>query len=152
MTPRPGTTPGNIAGAPAAGESAHRVPVPGEQVQVRPECDETLTATGEQTGPGTVTAVHGTGPRANVIVALDGGHRVPYQAAELIIVRSKDSRLAELDKPTKARLIAMYRGGVRTPEGRLARSGASAHPIGTWSKSDVIASIMTAEFPPEVTV
>jgi hypothetical protein len=140
-----------MAVAPGTGEPAGRVPVPGEQVQVRPDCDQTLSATGQRTGPGTVTAVHGSGPRATVIIALDGGHSVPCQAAELIIVKSKDSRRAELDKLTKARLIAMYRGGVRTPEGRLARYGASAHPIGTWSKSDVIASIMTAEFPPAVT-
>jgi hypothetical protein len=151
VTPRPATTPQTTAAAPGTGEPADRVPVPGEQVQVRPGCDETLSVTGERTGPGTVTAVHGSGPHATVIVALDGGHSVPYRAAELVIVRSKDSRRAELDKLTKARLIAMYRGGVRTPEGRLARYGASAHPIGTWSKADVTASIMTAEFPPEVT-
>jgi hypothetical protein len=127
-----------------------QAPVPGELVQVREDRDVVLTATGQRTGPGTVTAVCGSPARAAVIVVLDSGHSVPYRPGDLVILKSRDSRRAELRRLSKTRLIAMYRRGVKTPAGRTVQYlGGGAGPIGRWSKDDVVAAIMAVEFPPE---
>ena len=132
---------------PEDSELEGQAPVPGERVQVREDRDAALTATGQRTGPGTVTIACGA---AAVIVVLDNGHRVPYRPGDLVILKSRDSRRAELRRLSKARLIALYRRGVTTPAGRTVRYlDAGAGPIERWSKDDVVASIMAVEFPSE---
>jgi hypothetical protein len=132
-----------------SGESTGLTPVPGERVQVREEYDRSLTTTGQRTCPGTVTAVSGAGTDATVIVMLDSGHSVPYRPGELVILKSRDGRRAELRRLTKTRLIALYRGGVRTPTGRtVCYLGGGVAPIERWSKDDIVASIMAIEFRP----
>jgi hypothetical protein len=132
------------------GELEGQVPRAGERAQVRADRDVVLTATGRRTGPGTVTAVYGSAAWAAVIVMLDSGHRVPYRPGDLVILKSRDSRRAELRRLSKARLITLYRRGVRTPAGRTVQYlDAGAGAIEQWSKDDILASIMAVEFPPE---
>jgi hypothetical protein len=57
------------------------------------------------------------------------------------------ARQAELRKLTKTRLIARYKRGITTPDGRTVRYLSSAYPIEQWSKDDVISSILDAEYP-----
>jgi hypothetical protein len=63
----------------------------------------------------------------------------------------RNARRAALGKMTKARLIAMCRTGVTTPGGGRAIIEGGMYPLTAWSKADLIASIMSAEYPPEVT-
>lgn len=135
---------------PEGGEIEGQMPGSGERVQVKEDRDVVLTATGQRTGPGTVTAVYGSAARAAVIVMLDSGHGVPYRRGDLVILKSRDSRRAELRRLSKARLITLYRRGVKTPAGRTVQYlEGGAGPIEQWSKDDIVASIMAVEFPSE---
>jgi hypothetical protein len=66
-------------------------------------------------------------------------------------VTPKDARRGQLAKMTKARLIALCRSGVTRPDGGRSIIDGGMYPLEQWSKDDLISSIMTAEFPPEVT-
>jgi hypothetical protein len=61
---------------------------------------------------------------------------------------TKGERLAELSRTAKFRLILMCKSGVRRPDGGLSYIE-GAHPLQDWSKDDIIASIIAAEYPPE---
>jgi hypothetical protein len=65
-------------------------------------------------------------------------------------VTPKDARRGQLARMTKARLIALCRSGVTRPDGgRSIIEG--AYPLESWTKDDLVSSIMAAEFPPEAT-
>jgi hypothetical protein len=61
------------------------------------------------------------------------------------------ARRTALSKMTKARLIIMCRTGVSTPDGGRVIIEGGMYPLTAWSKDDLIASILSAEYPPEVT-
>lgn len=63
----------------------------------------------------------------------------------------REARRQALAKMTKARLVGMCRAGVIKPGGGRVVIEGGMHPLTAWSKSDLIASIMSVEFPPEVT-
>jgi hypothetical protein len=50
----------------------------------------------------------------------------------------RDVRLRELGKLPKARLVAIYRPNCL----------GSAHPLSSWSRDELISSILSIEFPP----
>jgi hypothetical protein len=50
---------------------------------------------------------------------------------------------------TKPGLIRLCRAGVTTPGGSRRVIAGGMYPLEQWSKADIIASIMSAEFPPE---
>ena len=60
----------------------------------------------------------------------------------------RNARRRELGKMTKARLISMCRRGVTKPDGTCYYIEGGMYPLDKWSKADIIASIMSAEFPP----
>lgn len=57
------------------------------------------------------------------------------------------NRQAQLRKLTKAKLIRMYKDGIAAPDGRKVYYGGGAYPIEQWSKDDIIASIVSIEYP-----
>lgn len=59
----------------------------------------------------------------------------------------RDARLRELDRLPKARLAAMYRRGVRRPDGAWQQWGGGVTPPERWRKDEVISSILEIEFP-----
>jgi hypothetical protein len=63
----------------------------------------------------------------------------------------RGARRAELARMTKARLISMCRTGIAKPDGGRAVIEGGMYPLTAWSKDDLVSSIMSAEFPPEVT-
>jgi hypothetical protein len=73
----------------------------------------------------------------------------PASRADLEARRS--ARRAALARMPKARLITMCRTGVTAPGGGRVVIEGGMYPLTAWSKDDLIASIMSAEFPPEVT-
>jgi hypothetical protein len=63
---------------------------------------------------------------------------------------TESERRAELSRTPKHKLILMCRTGIRRPDGgRSCIEG--AHPLEQWSKDDLISSILSVEFPAEVT-
>jgi hypothetical protein len=68
-----------------------------------------------------------------------------------IQVTPKDARRRQLAKMAKARLIALCRSGVTRPDGGRSIITGGMYPLEQWTKDDLVASIMAAEFPPEVT-
>lgn len=63
-----------------------------------------------------------------------------------------DRRLArgrELNRQSKAALCAMYRRGIRTPDGRIARWIGGAHPLEKWTKDEIVTCILDIELPRE---
>jgi hypothetical protein len=61
-----------------------------------------------------------------------------------------DERRAQLSRTAKFKLILMCRSGVRRPDGGLSYIE-GAHPLQDWSKDDIIASILAAEYPEDET-
>jgi hypothetical protein len=59
------------------------------------------------------------------------------------------ARRRELGRMTKARLIRLCRAGVTTPGGSRRVIEGGMYPLEQWSKADIIAAIMSAEFLPE---
>jgi hypothetical protein len=51
---------------------------------------------------------------------------------------SRDNRVKELSRMSKARLIAIYQPHCLW----------SAHPLATWGKDELISSILSLEYPP----
>jgi len=62
----------------------------------------------------------------------------------------RNARRQALSKMTKARLISMCRTGVTRPDGGRSYIEGGMYPLARWSKADIIAAIMSAEFPAEV--
>lgn len=60
------------------------------------------------------------------------------------------ARRAELSRKTKAALAAMCRAGIATPDGGRVIIEGGMHPVSSWSKDDIIASVLSVEFPPDV--
>jgi hypothetical protein len=52
--------------------------------------------------------------------------------------QAREARRRELDKLPKARLAALYRS-----RGYLG----SAHPLSAWAKAEIVASLLSLEFP-----
>jgi hypothetical protein len=52
--------------------------------------------------------------------------------------KAREARRRELDKLPKARLAALYRS-----RGYLG----SAHPLSAWAKAEIVASLLSLEFP-----
>ncbi len=63
----------------------------------------------------------------------------------------RNARRQALSKMTKSQLIRLCRTGVTTTSGGRAIIEGGMYPLAQWSKGDIIASIMSAEFPPEMT-
>lgn len=63
----------------------------------------------------------------------------------------RNARRAALARTTKGRLIDLCRAGVTKPGGGRVIIEGGMHPLTDWSKDDLVSSIMSAEFPPEVT-
>jgi hypothetical protein len=63
----------------------------------------------------------------------------------------RDSRCVALTRTPKHKLIIMCRTGVRRPDGGLTRIEGGACPLEEWTKDDLISSILSVEYPPEVT-
>jgi len=62
----------------------------------------------------------------------------------------RNARRHALNKMTKAQLIRLCQTGVTTPSGGCAIIEGGMYPLAQWSKGDIAASIMSAEFSPEV--
>jgi hypothetical protein len=63
----------------------------------------------------------------------------------------REARRRELAKLTKSRLCALYRTGVRTPDGRIGYYVGGLHPPEQWRKDEVINTILGIEFPTDDT-
>ncbi len=65
--------------------------------------------------------------------------------------RTRDARAVELDRMTKRDLAAMCAAGIRRPDGgRTIVEG--AHPVASWTKDEIVSTILSIEFPPEASV
>jgi hypothetical protein len=60
---------------------------------------------------------------------------------------ARGARRAALWRKTKPQLIAMCRAGITKPGGGAVVIEGGMYPLGQWSKSDLISSIMSVEFP-----
>jgi hypothetical protein len=59
-------------------------------------------------------------------------------------------RRAELARMRKSDLIRMCRAGVATPGGGVCYIEGGMYPLDQWQKDEIVASILNAEYPPEV--
>jgi hypothetical protein len=59
-----------------------------------------------------------------------------------------DARRAQLRKMTRGQLAALCQAGIITPDGRRVVIEGGVTPPSQWSKDDLVASVMQAEFPP----
>jgi hypothetical protein len=66
-------------------------------------------------------------------------------------IQSRDQRRAALNRKTKAELIRLCKAGVPTPDGGVCHIEGGMYPLEKWTKEEVVNSILSAEYPPEVT-
>jgi hypothetical protein len=63
---------------------------------------------------------------------------------------ARDARCVELTRMPKHTLIVMCRTGVRRPDGGAIRVDGAA-PLEEWSKDDLVSTVLSIEYPPEMT-